>query len=175
MILSIVLRLEPNLSCLFSNGRTAQMDLIQDIASRNNLSIIEDSAQALGSKFKGRFAGTFGLVGTCSFYPSKTLGCFGDGGAVITNSDSAAAYIRQLRDHGRDTTGKVSEWGYNCRLDNLQAAILNYKLNTYTQQITRRRKLASLYHSQLSHLDQLLLPPPQLFDHAIFIKIMKSG
>ena len=109
------------------NGRTADMDKIVNIADRYNLKIIEDSAQALGSKFRNRFAGTFGSAGTCSFYPSKTLGCFGDGGAVITNDDDVADHVKLLRDHGRSMNGEVIEWGYNSRLDNLQAAILNYK------------------------------------------------
>jgi dTDP-4-amino-4,6-dideoxygalactose transaminase len=142
------------------NGRTAQMDRICSIASENGLKIVEDSAQALGSKFKNKFAGTFGVSGSCSFYPSKTLGCFGDGGAVFTDSDEVARYVRLLRDHGREeTTGDIVEWGYNARLDNLQAAVLNYKLRSYDQEILRRREIASIYNSILSGLSQLVLPP----------------
>ena len=141
------------------NGRTADMDKIVNIADRYNLKIIEDSAQALGSKFRNRFAGTFGSAGTCSFYPSKTLGCFGDGGAVITNDDDVADHVKLLRDHGRSMNGEVIEWGYNSRLDNLQAAILNYKLSNYIVEIERRREIARIYNSKLGAISNILLPP----------------
>lgn len=141
------------------NGRTADMDEISKIAQSHGLLIVEDSAQALGSKFKGRFAGTFGAAGTCSFYPSKTLGCFGDGGAVLTNDDEVAGRVRLYRDHGRSESGLVVDWGYNARLDNLQAAVLLYKLQRYDQAVARRRELASLYCARLAHLDDILLPP----------------
>jgi dTDP-4-amino-4,6-dideoxygalactose transaminase len=141
------------------NGRTANMDGIEALARQHGLKIVEDSAQALGSKFKGRFAGTFGVAGTCSFYPSKTLGCFGDGGAVFTDDDGAADYMRLLRDHGRAATGDVVAWGYNSRLDNLQAAVLNYKLATYDREVARRREIAAHYESKLKGLPGLVLPP----------------
>ncbi|MEQ1806127.1 MAG: DegT/DnrJ/EryC1/StrS family aminotransferase, partial [Burkholderiaceae bacterium] len=141
------------------NGRTANMDGIQTLTKTHGLKIVEDSAQALGSKFKGRFAGTFGVAGTCSFYPSKTLGCFGDGGAVFTNDDTAADYMRLLRDQGRAAAGDVVEWGYNSRLDNLQAAILDFKLSRYDQEVSRRREIASAYNDQLKDLPGLVLPP----------------
>ena len=141
------------------NGRTANMDGILALAQRHGLMIVEDSAQALGSRFKGRFAGTFGVAGTCSFYPSKTLGCFGDGGAVFTDDDGAAEYMRLLRDHGRATSGDVVVWGYNSRLDNLQAAVLDYKLKHYDGEVARRREIASTYDEQLRGLPGLTLPP----------------
>lgn len=151
------------------NGRTANMDGIIELALGNDLKIVEDSAQALGSKFKGRFAGTFGVAGTCSFYPSKTLGCFGDGGAVFTNDDEAADFIRLLRDHGRAASGDVVEWGYNSRLDNLQAAVLDFKLARYDQAVARRRQLAAIYQARLGDVAELVLPPgpdadPEHFD-----------
>lgn len=141
------------------NGRTANMDDLCALADQHGLKIVEDSAQALGSKFKGRFAGTFGVAGTCSFYPSKTLGCFGDGGAVFTDDDDVADYVRLLRDHGRAPTGDVVDWGYNSRLDNLQAAILNFKLKTYDQAVARRREIAAMFDARLRDLEDLVLPP----------------
>ena len=141
------------------NGRTANMDGILEIARNHGLKVMEDSAQALGSKFRGRFAGTFGVAGTCSFYPSKTLGCFGDGGAVVTDDNEVAECVRLLRDHGRDQSGDVVTWGYNSRLDNLQAAVLNFKLKSYPDAIERRRQLASLYDENLKDLPQMVLPP----------------
>ncbi len=141
------------------NGRTANMDGILSVAVKHGLKIVEDSAQALGSKFKGQFAGTFGVAGTCSFYPSKTLGCFGDGGAVFTNDDEAAEFMRLLRDHGRAHTGDVVAWGYNSRLDNLQAAVLNFKLARYDAEVARRREIAARYDEKLHGLPGLVLPP----------------
>ncbi|HJN13329.1 MAG TPA: DegT/DnrJ/EryC1/StrS family aminotransferase, partial [Pirellulaceae bacterium] len=107
------------------NGRTADMDALEAIASKHGLLILEDSAQALGSKFKGRSAGTIGVAGCISFYPAKTLGCFGDGGCLLTNDDSIYEQTLLLRDHGRNADGDVVMWGLNSRLDNLQAAVLN--------------------------------------------------
>jgi dTDP-4-amino-4,6-dideoxygalactose transaminase len=141
------------------NGRTTNMDGIEALALKNGLKIVEDSAQALGSKFKGRFAGTFGVAGTSSFYPSKTLGCFGDGGGVFTNDDSAAEHMRELRDHGRSASGDVTSWGYNSRLDNLQAAVLDFKLSRYDQDIARRREIAAMYDEKLKSLPGMALPP----------------
>lgn len=141
------------------NGRTADMDRIQAIASAHGLMILEDAAQALGSKFGGRLAGTFGRAGVFSFYPAKILGCFGDGGAVVTNDDEIAAGVRLLRDHGRSETGDVVVWGLNSRLDNLQAAILDLQFRDYDQIITHRRTIAGRYHDLLSGLPGVLLPP----------------
>jgi len=141
------------------NGRTADMDRINAIAERHGLFIIEDSAQALGSKFRGRFAGTFGRAGVFSFYPAKVLGCFGDGGAVVTNDDAIAERVLLLRDHGRSHTGEVVRWGFNSRLDNLQAAILDLQLRDYADVIAHRRMLASAYEEQLGDLSELHLPP----------------
>ena len=141
------------------NGRTCDMDAIERIAAANNLLIIEDAAQALGSKFKGRFAGTFGVAAAFSFYPAKILGCFGDGGAVVTNDAEIARKITLLRDHGRNENGEVEMWGFNSRLDNLQAAILHAQFRDYDEIITRRRSIAALYDSLLSDLNELVLPP----------------
>ncbi len=141
------------------NGRTADMDSLNSIARRYNLLIVEDACQALGSTYKGKFAGTFGIIGVFSFYPSKTLGCFGDGGAVVTNVTPAYEKIKLLRDHGRNNDGKVRCFGFNARLDNIQAAILNHKLKHYDHYIKKRRKLAAQYHKRLNGLKELLLPP----------------
>jgi dTDP-4-amino-4,6-dideoxygalactose transaminase len=151
------------------NGRTCDMDAIDDVASRHGLVVCEDAAQGLGSRFKDRCAGTFGAFGTISFYPAKLLGCFGDGGAIVTNDGAVAEKLAVLRDHGRNAEGRVVAWGYNSRLDNLQAAILDYKLRSFPADIERRRAVASLYEEGLGDLDQLTLPPapdddPRHFD-----------
>lgn len=141
------------------NGRTCDMDALQSIADKHGLLIIEDAAQALGSKFKGRCAGTFGAAGAISFYPAKVLGCLGDGGAVVTNDDAMCQRMYQLRDHGRDAGGKIVSWGLNSRLDNLQAAILGFQLKRYDRVVARRRHLASLYTERLKDVAELVLPP----------------
>jgi dTDP-4-amino-4,6-dideoxygalactose transaminase len=146
------------------NGRTCDMDAIEDVASRHGLVVCEDAAQGLGSRFDDRCAGTFGAFGTISFYPAKLLGCFGDGGAVVTNDDAVAEKLAVLRDHGRNAEGRVVAWGFNSRLDNLQAAILDFKLKSFPADIARRRAVASMYQEGLGDVDQLTLPPAPLDD-----------
>lgn len=141
------------------NGRVADMTAIQEIAAKHNLSIIEDAAQALGARFRGEVAGSFGLGGCISFYPAKTLGALGDGGCVVTNSDETNSRLRHMRDHGRDENGEVVGWGLNSRLDNLQAAILLWKLKYYDEYIAHRRNLARIYERELSGIQGISLPP----------------
>ena len=162
-------RITPNTRAIMPvhiNGRTCNMDKIKSLAEKHNLSIVEDAAQGLGSKFKGQCAGTFGTFGTISFYPAKLLGCFGDGGLIMTNDDSIAEKLFLLRDHGRNEEGKVVAWGYNSRLDNLQAAILSHKLKTYPKDIEHRRKIATIYDQELNDISELKLPePPDIDDN----------
>jgi dTDP-4-amino-4,6-dideoxygalactose transaminase len=146
------------------NGRTCDMDAIQELAERHGLFICEDAAQGLGSRFRGKSAGSFGAFGTISFYPAKLLGCLGDGGAVVTNDDALAERLSLLRDHGRNEDGCVVAWGYNSRLDNLQAAILDFKLKTFTEDIDRRRTVASIYEEGLGDLETIVLPPAPASD-----------
>jgi len=141
------------------NGRTCNMDAIQEIADKHKLRIIEDAAQALGSMFAGRFAGSFGVAASFSFYPAKVLGCLGDGGLVTTNDDAVADRIHQLRDHGRDREGEVCSWGMNSRLDNIQAAILHLQFRDYASIVAHRRSIAQAYQLALGDLKELNLPP----------------
>jgi dTDP-4-amino-4,6-dideoxygalactose transaminase len=142
------------------NGRTANMAEICRIADHHGLLIIEDSAQALGSKYKGKNAGTFGLGGCISFYPAKILGCLGDGGMILCNDSEIYNKLLLIRDHGRDPkSGDVLLWGRNSRLDNLQAAFLNYQFQYYEETINRRRDIAKLYNKNLSALPNIVLPP----------------
>jgi dTDP-4-amino-4,6-dideoxygalactose transaminase len=141
------------------NGRTSDMDRLQAIADKHGLLIVEDAAQALGSKFKGRAAGTFGVASAISFYPAKVLGCFGDGGAAVTNDDAVCERLSQLRDHGRDGTGAIVSWGLNSRLDNLQAALLDFQLTRYAEVMERRRRIAALYTERLADVPEVTPPP----------------
>jgi dTDP-4-amino-4,6-dideoxygalactose transaminase len=141
------------------NGRTADMAALGRLADHHGLTVIEDAAQALGSRFRGQCAGTFGAAAAISFYPAKLLGCLGDGGAVITNDAGVAARVGELRDHGRNATGDVTGWGLNSRLDNLQAAILDHRLQHFGAVVERRRSLARAYRAALHGVDEVVLPP----------------
>lgn len=145
------------------NGRTCDMERIEAIANRHNLIVVEDSAQALGAKYKGRPAGTIGQWGCYSFYPSKTLGCFGDGGALVTNDDEIARRVKLMRNHGandeKTIQPDVAIWGTNSRLDNVHAAVLNYKLGYYMDTLEYRREIARKYHAAFSSIAGLSLPP----------------
>ncbi len=150
------------------NGRVCEMEKIISIANKNNLLVIEDAAQALGGSFKGMKGGAFGLAGCFSFYPAKLLGAYGDAGAVVTNSKEIADKVKLLRNHGRTEDGGVASWSFNCRMDNLQAAILDLKLKYVPTWINRRREIAKMYHQQLSDISQLHLPPPPTDDGPCF-------
>jgi dTDP-4-amino-4,6-dideoxygalactose transaminase len=141
------------------NGRTCNMDALGALASKHDLRLVEDAAQALGSQFKGRAAGTFGAGAAISFYPAKVLGCFGDGGAVIAGSKEIYDRLYQLRDHGRSAAGEIESWGLNSRLDNLQAAFLLAQIKDYGHVVSRRRALARLYTNRLWDVGEVLLPP----------------
>ncbi len=141
------------------NGRLCNMERVMGIASRYNLMVIEDAAQALGATFDGKKAGSFGLAGCFSFYPAKLLGAAGDAGLVATNDKELDKNVRLFRDHGRRTKDEFDCFGFNSRLDNLQAAILNVKFRYLPQWIERRRELAGMYHHGLSDLPYLKLPP----------------
>jgi dTDP-4-amino-4,6-dideoxygalactose transaminase len=155
------------------NGRVCKMDRILDIATRHGLEVFEDSAQAMGARFDGKGAGTIGRWGTYSFYPSKTLGCFGDAGGFVTNDPEIYERVRAMRNHGANKEKSipidVDVWGTNSRLDNVHAAILNYKLGYYSEAIARRRAIAERYHDALKNVEGARLPPapdadPRFFD-----------
>jgi len=144
---------------VYLNGRMPDMERIMEIAQKHNLIVIEDSAQALGAEYKGKKAGSIGLTGCFSFYPAKILGCFGDGGAITTNSKEIADKIRLLRDHGQETKTKIVCYGWNSRLDNLQAAVLNIKIKHLPEWIKKRREIADMYNNGLKDIKEIKLAP----------------
>jgi dTDP-4-amino-4,6-dideoxygalactose transaminase len=141
------------------NGRTCDMDALGRIADKHGLLIVEDAAQALGSRYKGRCAGSFGASAAISFYPAKVLGCLGDGGAVVTNDISVYEHASELCNFGRNSAGEVVRWGFNSRLDNLQAAFLDFQLKKYENVMARRRQIASMYTERLNDVGEMVLPP----------------
>lgn len=141
------------------NGRVCNMDKIMKLAEKYDLLVVEDAAQAFGATFKGKKAGSFGIAGCFSLYPAKILGAAGDGGIVVTDNEDVADEIRLLRDHGRLNKEDIACYGYNSRLDNIQATILNVKLKYVSQWIEKRRKLAKVYQEGLYDIPQIKLPP----------------
>jgi dTDP-4-amino-4,6-dideoxygalactose transaminase len=130
-------------------GQAAQMDKIQTICDQYKLDLIEDCAQSHGSKFNGQMTGTFGIAGCYSFYPTKNLGAFGDGGAICTNDYNLFIRLKMLRNYGSIEKYKNEVIGVNSRLDELQASILNVKLSHIEELIKRRAKIANLYLSSI--------------------------
>lgn len=140
------------------NGRTCEMQEIIRISKKFKLKLFEDGAQSLGSKYMNKNAGTFGDASSISFYPAKILGCFGDGGIILTNNRLMAKKMKIMRDHGRDENGVIRYWGYNSRLDNIQAGILNHFFLDFKKIISQRRKIAKIYHKHLKDIVEIILP-----------------
>jgi UDP-2-acetamido-2-deoxy-ribo-hexuluronate aminotransferase len=154
-------------------GQCADMDKIMKIARDNNLFVIEDTAQATGAEFRfhsggTKKAGTIGHIGTTSFFPSKNLGCYGDGGAIITNDDKLATKIRSISNHGMKTRYYHDDIGVNSRLDTIQAAILNIKLRKLNDYNQARRKAADIYDRAFSGCTQIIVPARMDFSTHIF-------
>ncbi|MDC0034194.1 DegT/DnrJ/EryC1/StrS family aminotransferase [Flavobacteriaceae bacterium] len=144
-------------------GQSCRMEEILEIANKNNLQIIEDNAQALGSKYKfsnsqRQMSGSIGDIATTSFFPSKNLGCYGDGGAIFTNSDNLAYKMRGIVNHGMYERYYHDEIGVNSRLDSIQAAILNVKLKYLDKYNKRRQEAANHYNAAFENINQIEVP-----------------
>ncbi|MBI5055559.1 MAG: DegT/DnrJ/EryC1/StrS family aminotransferase [Nitrospirae bacterium] len=139
-------------------GRGCDMDRLMDIAREYDLFVVEDVAQAFGGSHEGRKLGSIGAAGIFSFFPSKNLGGFGDGGMVSTNDDEIAGLVRMLLKHGGKDKYNVDYVGYNARLDTLQAAVLLSKIKYLDEFNRRRRNIAEIYTSSLTGLAGLILP-----------------
>jgi UDP-2-acetamido-2-deoxy-ribo-hexuluronate aminotransferase len=151
-------------------GLCANMGEILTLAKKHNIPVIEDTAQALGANYsdknyKGK-SGTIGAIGCTSFFPSKNLGCFGDGGAMMTNDDHLAERMRSIANHGAKIKYYHDEIGVNSRLDTLQAAILNVKLRHLDSYASARQRAAIYYNSRLADNEHLTTPSiPSYTDH----------
>ena len=144
-------------------GQSENMERILELSEKYNLYIIEDNAQSLGSEYiypdkSKKFTGTIGHIGTTSFYPSKNLGCFGDGGSIFTNNDKLATNIRLISNHGQQIKYKHSTIGLNSRLDSIQAAILRVKLKYLNEFNNSRLKNAKKYNNLLQNVSEIVLP-----------------
>jgi len=144
-------------------GQCADMEAIMEIARKHNLYVVEDVAQALGSDYyfsngtKAK-AGTIGHIGCTSFFPSKNLGCFGDGGALYTNDEVLAKRIRSIANHGMTQRYYHDHIGVNSRLDSMQAAILSVKLKKLDRYHQKRQEAAAYYDTELSNVNWLQIP-----------------
>ncbi|HON17660.1 MAG TPA: DegT/DnrJ/EryC1/StrS family aminotransferase [Salinivirgaceae bacterium] len=153
-------------------GQCANLDTILEVAQKHNIPVVEDAAQALGATFKGKKftgkAGTLGRIGCTSFFPSKNLGCFGDGGAIFTNDDEMAETIRSIANHGSKIKYYHERLGVNSRLDTLQASILNVKLRHLDDFNLRRQNAAMFYDNALAGIKQIEIPKRNPFSDHIF-------
>jgi dTDP-4-amino-4,6-dideoxygalactose transaminase len=139
-------------------GNAANMDAILAVADAHGLYVLEDAAQAFGADYRGRKLGTLGHIGALSFFPTKNLGAYGDGGMLVTDDDRFAETARMLRVHGAKKKYHNERLGYNSRLDTLQAAILRVKLPHVDEWIERRRKAAAYYDERLANTPGLVTP-----------------
>ena len=151
-------------------GHPAQMGPVLDFARRHGLPVVEDCAQAHGARYEGRLCGTMGQLAAFSFYPTKNLGAYGDGGAVVTGDGALAERVRRLREYGWTPEQRyVSQIrGTNSRLDELQAAILRVKLRHLEAGNARRRRLADRYGEALSGVQGLTLPVEMSWGHHVY-------
>ena len=139
-------------------GHPCNMDLLLNISRQNNIKIIEDCAQAHGAKYKEKKVGSIGDVGCFSFYPGKNLGAYGDGGAIVTNDESLATKCRMIANHGRIKKYDHEFAGRNSRLDGIQAAILNVKLNHLDAWTENRIEIANFYIERLKEVRDIVIP-----------------
>ena len=139
-------------------GQAADMDKIQDIATKHNVKIIIDGAQSFGCTYNGKTDSNLGDISTTSFFPAKPLGCYGDGGAVFTNNEEIANKMKSLRLHGQSKRYHHKYIGMGGRLDTIQAAVLNVKLKYYPKDLALRQEVAVKYIKALENKSNLILP-----------------
>lgn len=154
-------------------GQCADMESIMDLAGKHNLFVIEDAAQATGAEYffkngTSKKAGTIGHIGITSFFPSKNLGCCGDGGALYTNDDDYARKLRSIANHGMKVRYSYSDIGVNSRLDTIQAAILRVKLRYLSRFNEARQTVADLYDEAFSGCNSIITPERASYSSHIF-------
>lgn len=154
-------------------GQCANMQGLIDLADAHDLHIIEDAAQSLGAEYifpggNRKKAGTIGTIGITSFFPSKNLGCYGDGGALFTHNPKIAGQLKSISNHGQSQKYHHDRVGVNSRLDSLQAAILKVKLRYLEEYCQRRNRAAQLYRQQLQQLEEIQLPECKPFSTHVY-------
>jgi dTDP-4-amino-4,6-dideoxygalactose transaminase len=156
-------------------GQPADMDPILDLADRHKLAVVEDACQAHGAFYKGRRAGSMGAAAAFSFYPAKNLGCYGDGGIVVTDSGHIAKRVRMLRDYGQREKYVHVTKGYNHRLDTIQAAVLRVKLPHLDEWNAARRAHARRYHDLLTGSGVILPMEASYAEHVYHLYVIRTA
>lgn len=158
-------------------GLTADMDAFTQLAEQRNIPILEDVAQATGATYNGKRAGSIGLAGAFSFYPTKNLGGAGDGGMITTSDPDLAQTLREFRDHGRAANGSFVRIGYNSRLDTIQALYLHRKLALLDKTLHQRAASARLYNELLTGTGDLMLPaiPEEPLRHSFNLYTIRTA
>lgn len=176
---NVVQKITPRTSAIIAvhlYGHPCDMTALATIAAQHKLEIVEDCAQAHGATFKGRHVGTFGRAATFSFYPGKTLGAYGDAGAVVTSDEGLAKRVRKIANHGRIGKYDHEFEGRNSRLDGLQAAILLAKLPHLKRWIEHRRDVAARYAQKLARIEGLELPVCEDWvEHGYHLFVVRTG
>lgn len=154
-------------------GQTANMEAIMKIAAQHNLYVVEDNAQAIGADYtfasgEKKKSGTIGTIGCTSFFPSKNLGCYGDGGAMFTNDDGLADKLKMIANHGQRVKYYHDMVGCNSRLDTIQAAILNVKLKKLDDYIAARQKAAAYYNNAFKDVSKITTPFVASYTNHVF-------
>ena len=164
-------------------GQSADMEAIMAVAKKHNIAVIEDNAQAIGATYtfsngEQKAAGTIGDIGTTSFYPSKNLGCYGDGGAMFTNDDVLGARLKMIANHGQNKRYYHSSIGVNSRLDAIQASILNIKLERLDTYAAARQAVAAFYDTTFEGIEGVQIPVRQFNSTHVFHQytlLIKNG
>lgn len=169
-------KITPKTKCILPvhlYGQCVDMDPLIGLANKHHLYIVEDCAQAHGAEYKNRKAGSMSDVSATSFYPTKVLGAYGDGGLILTNSAELDHKLRKLRFYGAEKTYYAMEHGYNSRLDEVQAAILLTKLPHLEDYISRRRTIADLYNELLKGTDLILPKESEYNRHSYYLYVVR--
>lgn len=149
-------------------GQCADFDAINIIANKYGIPVIEDAAQSFGATYKGKQSGNLSTVACASFFPSKPLGCYGDGGAIFTNNDELAKVLRQIARHGQERRYHHIRVGVNSRLDTLQAAILLSKLEIFAEEVTLRQQVAASYDQLLNQAGITTTPFIEAYNSSVY-------
>jgi aminotransferase EvaB len=154
-------------------GQCVDMDALKAVSARHGVKTLEDCAQSTGAEFRGRRAGSMSDVAAFSFYPTKILGGYGDGGMVVTSDEALASHVRRLRMYGTEGRYYAQEHGYNSRLDEVQAAILQRKLRRLPAYIARRREIAQRYDRLLAGCGLQLPATAPENHHAYYLYVVR--
>ena len=149
-------------------GQCADFDAINKIANKYEIPVIEDAAQSFGANYKDRKSCNLSTIGCTSFFPSKPLGCYGDGGAIFTNDNDLATVLRQIARHGQDRRYHHIRVGVNSRLDTIQAAILLAKLDIFDDEIRCRQEIANHYNESLSSSSDIIVPHIEAHNSTVY-------